>query len=357
VRFNNGRALVIGIANYDDASRLPDAVLDDAHDLASVLQSVDYCGFPATNVQLLIDEFATLDAIRSALADLASATDPEDTAIVFFSGHGARFGSGPDETSALVPVDCRIGDLEGTTLQESELSSAIAKIAAKRVLVFIDACHAGGAGVLKSGQGQQIQLGFSEKSLQLLAQGAGRVIIASSRATETSLVLNGARNSVFTGRLLEALRGKAYTAGDGLIRVFDVFEYVSKQVRGTVPGRQHPIFKATDLEDNFPVSLYRGGTKATSNTQLPAVDLWREFHDVMADLYPGGPADQDIWVRAGGDVARIKLSGIGRADWFAAMRTLRLGGGGQDISALALLDTAIGDFPHHPGLASLKSAI
>ncbi|MER7005248.1 effector-associated domain EAD1-containing protein [Dactylosporangium sp. NPDC000555] len=75
----------------------------------------------------------------------------------------------------------------------------------------------------------------------------------------------------------------------------------------------------------------------------------------MADLYPAGPTDQDIWARAGGDVSRLKLSGTGRANWFAALRALRLGGGGHNINARSLLDSAISDFPHHPELTALKA--
>lgn len=354
--FDKGRALVIGISNYDEVSRLPEAVLNDARDIASVLQSTDYCGFLPSNIRVLLDDQATLDAIRTELAELASSGDPDDSVMIFFSGHGARIGSGATETSALVPADCRTSNMQDTVLGEAEFSAALADIKARRLLVLIDACHAGGAGVLKRHEDEEVRLGFDEKSLRRLAQGAGRVIIASSRANETSLVMRGARNSIFTEHLLEALKGKARTTGDGLIRVFDVFNYVSEQVRGTVPGRQHPIFKASDLEDNFPIALDRGGTKAASAVQPSAPGHWRAIEEVMADLYPAGPTDQDIWARAGGDVSRLKLSGTGRANWFAALRTLRLGGGGQNMSVQTLLGTAIRDFPHHPELAALTAS-
>ena len=355
VTFDRGRALIIGVSNYYQVSSLPEAVLNDARDIASVLKSADYCGFSSTSVRVLLDDQATLVTIRTEMAELASSAGPGDTVVIFFSGHGARLGSGIAETSALIPVDCRISNMPDTVLFEAEFSAALAAIRAKRLLVFIDACHAGGAGALKRDQDGEIRLGFDEKSLQQLAQGTGRVIIASSRASETSLVMPGARNSVFTERLLEALKGKARTTGDGLIRVFDVFNYVSEQVRGAVPGRQHPIFKASDLEDNFPVALDRGGMKSPLSIRPSIPEHWREIEEIMADLYPAGPTDQDIWARAGGDLSRLKLSGTGRANWFAALRTLRLGGGGPDISARTLLETAIGDFPHHAELAALKA--
>ena len=56
---------------------------------------------------------------------------------------------------------------------------------------------------------------------------------------------------MFTSKLLDALRGEAQTSGDGVIRVFEIFNHVAQMVKAAVPGRQHPIFKASDLEDNF----------------------------------------------------------------------------------------------------------
>ena len=68
---------------------------------------------------------------------------------------------------------------------------------------------------------------------------------------------------MFTSHLLNALRGQAWTRRDGLIRVFEIFNHVSEMVKRQVPGQQHPVFKASDLEDNFPVALDRGGVKST----------------------------------------------------------------------------------------------
>ena len=142
---------------------------------------------------------------------------------------------------------------------EPEFSAALQRFAAQRLLVLIDACHSAGAGSFKGGSaGEPLALGYSEKSLGRLAQGTGRVLIASSRASEKSLVFPSARNSVFTSHLLDALRGQAWTRGDGLIRVFEIFNHISEMVNRQVPGRQHPVFKANDLEDNFPVALGPG---------------------------------------------------------------------------------------------------
>ena len=76
----------------------------------------------------------------------------------------------------------------------------------------------------------------------------------------------------------------------------------------------------------------------------------------MSELYPEGPADEKIWLRAGGDLSRIKLTGTGRAQWYAALRTLQLGGGGAEMSTSNLLRAALEDFPQQPDLLAAITA-
>jgi len=355
MQFNQGRALVIGVANYENVRRLPEAVVNDARDTADVLRSPLYCGYTNTNVTVLTESQATLEGIRNGLANLAAGATADDTVAIFFSGHGTRFGSGGVATSALVPYDCKRGDLAGTTLGEAELSAMIATIKAPRVVVIVDACHAAGAATLKSdldgNWDDGLDRGFDEKSLQHLASGTGRVVFASSRATETSLVRKGERNSVFTTAMLAGLKGAAGAADNGTIRVFDLFNYVSEAVRQAVPGRQHPIFKASDLEENFPVALALSGTKSLA---LDGVCRERKLEQVMADLFPAGPPDQQIWLRAGGELANLVLGGTGRAQWFSALRLLSQGGGGGRVTRESLIDAALEEFPAHRELRALR---
>ncbi|RKI04415.1 caspase family protein [Corallococcus sp. AB038B] len=357
-RFPGGHALVVAVAAYPNVPPLPTAVINDAREVAATLTSPAHCGYEPRNVTLLLNEQVTLDALRSELAALAARAKPDDTVMFFFSGHGARLGAPSNPESALIPVDCDLANLASTVLPEAELSAALARIKAQRVVVLIDACHSGGVGSFKTAGGiQPLALGFSEKSLEELAKGTGRVLIASSRASETSLVLAGASNSLFTQHLVAALRGSAHTRGDGLIRIFEIFNYVSEQVRNAAPGRQHPIFKASDLEDNFVVALERGGSKSAANASATTAshDRWRQLEEALSDLYPAGPQDQEIWARAGGDLSRLRLSGTGRANWFAALRILRQGGGGAGISQDTLVKAVQEDFPHHPELLRLIS--
>ena len=336
--------------------RFPDAVLNDARDVAAVLKSKAYCGYDDRNVHLLLDGEATLDRIRTALASLAWTSGSDDTVVIFFFRPRcpSRRSHRPCKRPSTGRMRCT--ELDATSLSEAEFSSALQRFAVQRLLVLIDACHSAGAGSFKGAQaGDLAALGYAEKSLVRLAQGTGRVLIASSRADEKSWVLPNARNSVFTSHLLDAFHGRARTSGDGRIRVFEIFNHVAEFVKRDVPGCQHPVFRASDLEDNFPVVLDRGGVKSAPPPPAFAADpdAWNQLGDIMPDLYPAGPTDQEIWVRAGGDNSRLQLDDTGRVAWFRALRILRLGGGGSGIRRETLIRTALEDYPHHPALFAL----
>ncbi len=256
--FKNSYALVIGIANYPKVRKLPNTILKDAQDIHNLLLSPEHCGYLPANIRLLLDNKATAEDIRNGLHWLAESAGAGDTALLYFSGHGGRIESGPEKGNYMIPYDCDPKNLVGTSISDNELTNLLKIIKSQRFLILFDSCFSGGTGDFK-GLVPELELksGFGDEYYSQLAQGTGRVIMASSRMDESSLVLSGMDNSLFTHYLLEALRGNVRTHGDGLIRVFNIFEYVSEKVPAR--GSQHPIFKASDLENNFPVALYMGG--------------------------------------------------------------------------------------------------
>lgn len=209
----------------------------------------------------LLDEQATGDGIRAALADLEARAGPGDTAVIFFSGHGAHdsHSSEPGTQNSepkqyILPYDCDLSDLPGTAISGEETTMLLHSIRAGRLLVLFDSCHSGGAGEPK-GALPQFKAGLSEDYYQALAQGKGRVVIASCRPDEVSWALAGMNHSLFTHYLLEALRGQGRTLGDGYVRVFDVFRHVADHVPSQ--ANQHPIFKAAAMEEDFPIAFAR----------------------------------------------------------------------------------------------------
>jgi hypothetical protein len=360
--YPQGHALLIGVANYQQVTDLPAAILNDARDVAATLTSPGYCGYEPTNVVTLLDGQATRAAVLNGLTELAAPAGTDDTARVFFSGHGAVVGNPGAEDSVLVTVDTDLADIEGTSISSDEFAQALSQIKAKRVLVLIDACHAGGAAISKTltdGKGHEFKSGYSSNTFAKLAIGSGRALMASCRADEVSAVFSGARNSVFTTALLAGLQGEADESGSGFIKLFDLFNYVAEEVPKQIPEDQHPIFKAENLEMNFAIALSQGGKKSAvpSSSNASSVhpqDPWAALESALVELYPFGPRDQEIWSRSCGDLSRLEFHSTGEAAWHSALRKLKQGGGGRSITFTALLKTALDDFANHPMLAAIQ---
>ena len=294
---------------------------------------------------LLADGQATAAAIRGALAAAAALTRRGDVFLLYFSGHGDRADAGSGERSWLLPHDADPTDPGAASLSSEELVALLDAIPAARQVVMLDACHAGGIGAAKSGSAPK---GFGTKGLDVLSAGSGRLLLSSSRADQESIILRGERNSVFTGAMLEALKGAAIDRGDGAIGVLDVFDYVTRQV----PRRadQNPVMRAEDLEGNFAIAL-RSQTLA-GKSGLSEQPTTGEIVAILAALYPGGPMQGGFWTTAGGDASRIDLSGTGRTQWHAAIRKVSMGGGGLGLDRL--LVAALDEFPGNEGLLDLQ---
>lgn len=266
--FKNSYALVIGIANYPKVRKLPNTILKDAQDINDLLLSPMYCGYYQANTQLLLDKKATAEGIRDGLRWLAESAGPNDTVFLYFTGHGGRVENGLEQGNYLIPYDGDSKNLGLTAISGEELTDLLRNIKSQRFLSLFDCCYSGGTGDVKGlASGLEFKSGFKDDYYNLLTQGAGRVIMASSRDDEVSLILSGMENSLFTHYLLEALQGKAETKGDNLIRVFNVFDYISEKVPNQ--ASQHPIFKASDLENNFPIALYMGGKQVGASAPSP----------------------------------------------------------------------------------------
>jgi Caspase domain/TIR domain len=254
-------ALIVGIADYLHVTKLPPAVRNDARGVRDLLLDPRYCGYPPGHVTMLLDGEASRDAIVDALSGLAAQAHPTSGVLVYISSHGGRVVSGAFAGEYILPVDTVLAsgkDLAMTAISGDEFTAALRAIPARKVLVIFDCCHAGGLGQPKDVPDSLIKAGLPDGYYERLAAGRGRAILSSSRDTEYSYVLPAAANSLFTQHLLAGLKG-GVSSEDGLVRVFDLFEYVQPRVTSDQPN-QHPVFKA-DLEENFPVGLYLGGKK------------------------------------------------------------------------------------------------
>ncbi len=250
--FTDGHACIIGVGGD-----LPNTV-DDAIGFAQILNDPERCAYPVEQVSLLSKEHAKREDILAALDRLAQSTTPDSTAIIYFSGHGYQVESPMGEAYYLMPFGYDVNKLHKTAISGAEFTAKLKAIPAKKLLVLLDCCHAGGLGDTKSLGYTAVKAPLPPEAQALLAEGKGRVVIASSTADELSFA--GKPYSAFTLALIESLAGKGVSQKDGYVRVADLALYAREVVPQRTGDRQHPILNF-EQADNFVLAYYAGGEK------------------------------------------------------------------------------------------------
>jgi len=70
--------------------------------------------------------------------------------------------------------------------------------------------------------------------------------------------------------------------------------------------------------------------------------------ELVKQLYPKGPEDNDIWERAGGDNSKLVNFNSREENWRKAVHLARYGGGGKNINITSLMSTIKKEFPGNP---------
>ncbi len=248
--FHQGFALSIG-AGAD----LPNTV-DDAVALADILKDPERCAYLPAQVYTLTGESARRDHVLAALDGLAQSADPQSTVIIYFSGHGYQVTSSIGRFHFLMPYGYDVNKLSETAISGTEFADRLRAIPAQKLLILLDCCHAGGVGEAKAPGLELAKAPLPAEAQNLLAEGSGRVLIASSREDEYSY--GGRPYSAFTLALIEALCGTGVAKRDGYVRVSDLALHAREVVPGRTGDKQHPILHF-EQADNFVLAYYAGG--------------------------------------------------------------------------------------------------
>lgn len=262
---------VIGIDRYRKWDRLDNAVSD----ARGVLAAFEDLGFVSV-VAPLLDDAATGDAIRCIPARLAPELDEDDSLVVFFAGHGhtttARFPDGLHISRGyLIPVDADRDDRRVHTWQRLEhWLTTIAELPPRHILVILDSCHSGialGRSIVHRGVGVR-----PDGSPKPFHERRSRRILTS--ALDDQRAMDGgpvAGHSVFTGCLIEALRGGAGTRHheSAAIGVNAIAEYVRHRVLEYSDSQQVPGLGSLELDDSGELFLSRRKPRAVSPPQSP----------------------------------------------------------------------------------------
>lgn len=270
--FEHGYALLIGVdENKRPALALP-VVKNDIAALRSVITHPQRCGYIPDNVRVITGTDATRSNILEGLdwlqGKLEADSDENETALVFFSGHGHHDVSG----SFLLPYDSttplRIGGLAAADFAEK-----IAGLRPRRLLVVLDCCHAAAMNVKGAPTETLSPVAVTHETagLATLATGEGRAVLSSSTGDQSSYVRNDGTMSVFTYHLVEALTGHAARPEAPEVTVTEVMDYVARSVPRTAAAlyqaAQQPSFRFEGTA--FPIALVLGGQGIAKGQSAP----------------------------------------------------------------------------------------
>jgi formylglycine-generating enzyme required for sulfatase activity len=250
-------ALIIGIGQYeskDDINPLRFAV-NDATAIRDALIDPLSGTFLADHVLLLTDsalQKPTRANILENLAVLENMMKPEDTLLIFFSGHGYPKG----QEVYLLPQDARLTILQKTAIPLTEWKEYIAQIPAQKKVIILDACHSGGVEKGKGGAGE-----MSSQFEQFIAPTVGQATLSSSKREQTSYEDEESGHGVFTKYLLESLKGQGDTNSDKVITLKEANDYVEERVRAW--GVQMKKVQTPYLESSLTEDVIIAFTKPT----------------------------------------------------------------------------------------------
>ena len=278
-------ALLIGINDY--AGNVPD--LQGCHNDVERFSNVLKSRYAAAADDILM--LKSSDATKSNIIDgftthLAQAQD-NDTAIIYYSGHGAQERSPeqfwdiePDrQNETIVCHDSRSG-VNGTNpagdLADKELRFLIAGLAKNNphIVVIFDCCHSGsgtrGEGSVDSGAVRMTQADMRNRSIKQyvffdtakqegwaddmrrLPEGQ-HIFLSGCRDSELSkeLVIDGKRHGAFTHYLCKTLE-----ATSSSLSYRNIVSRINQQVQGLVQ-KQHP--QVVGIKDADPNEKFMGG--------------------------------------------------------------------------------------------------
>lgn len=212
----------------------------------------------AQNSRLLLNEEATRENILEALNNIFKQAFDEDFIILYMAMHGMVDPDGSE--LYFIAHDTRPGSLVATGVPQGEVEKAISKSRAGKVLMVVDTCHSGSAGL--SGVFAQRAISTAAVSNRLLNKIAvvkrGISIFTASSSTEFSQenITWGGGHGVFTHYLVEGLKGKADENKDGFITLRELYDYTYRRVKEETQSNQHPEIKGT-LDTNIPLAEVR----------------------------------------------------------------------------------------------------
>jgi len=235
-------AFVVGIEDYQPKSKIPSVEFarNDAKEIAEALTAI--YGPDRSDVQLLVDDDATMGNIGYQLMQTIGGLEANDLFVFYYAGHGYH-GAGGNRITAW---DSHAhGTAETTLLLQEHLIAPLAKSPCTRALAFVDACGA----PLSSLSARDVIAEMDPAELKAFLGAANySALFLACAPGQKSYPAGALKHGIWTHFLLAALRGEdetALAAGRNLTDVSlrdylrtAVPRYITKYT--TIKGQQMP---------------------------------------------------------------------------------------------------------------------
>jgi uncharacterized caspase-like protein len=248
--------LSVGVSQYRNSQFNLKYAARDADAFANLWKQTEGSLYRRVVVTRLVDAQATAANVRAALVRLAQTATDRDGVALFLSGHGVQQPTPKGESYYFAPHEVNPTQLSRTALPWTVFHETLRKARAKRVLLFLDACHSGNALGARQANNEQL-LG------ELLKRQAGVLVFASSRRTEFSYEVKAKQHGAFTAALIEGIgEGRADldigSGRDGVITSEELQTYLRTRVPQLTGNLQTPICPLMgDFGEPFPLARAR----------------------------------------------------------------------------------------------------
>ena len=238
-------ALLVGIDHVADpfwpALRF---AAKDAHDLARVLKDPAIGAFDEVRVLDRPEETTRAGVLAAVRALAAAAPRPEDTVVVFFSGHGtlAPTPAGGLER-VVVTTDTREDAPRTTGLRVRDLLAAFDALPSRRKLLILATCHSGGGKGLLPPNVSRLLAGLKGGPAPLESVSRATLVLSASEQGQPAREDDRLQNDVYTHFLIEALTRGADANGDGAVTASEAHDWARRRTYEFTRGRQIPTLE------------------------------------------------------------------------------------------------------------------
>lgn len=283
----NSYAILIGINEYEDSQNLSSLryAEKDCRDLYQVLTDSKIGNFSVDDTKVLSGSEATLRNIEEALYTfIVKDRTPDDTVLVYFSGHG--FLGGDQHLPYLGTHDVRVKELlrnPNLGLRMDRLHDEIfMKSPAKQVLFILDCCH---SGALTPSSARSLTDTMSRGLIDrgFFSSGTGRVALFACPPDAVSRESSDLQNGIFTHYILRALKGEAADLETGEVTLDNLMAYVRDHASPEQPSGMYG-------QSFGRIVLSHPGVKRTQRAHKLIVDI--SFTDPVEPKLLSNPLDQ-----------------------------------------------------------------